>query len=660
MPPKHAFIPKKACDICYAKKTTCSLPNPEGPCERCAHRSLECTFNREKPSKKRKTSKASSDVQILSQRIKQLENALVRAGPRKRSTPDLANPEEPQITASSQVKSRGISTSPSGRERFALSDSSPSSLVFTPPAINTYHYATADHDAGINVSANQLGPNWFFNGMAIFSEEGRQWLSRRTDQDIKWAEFCIPVDFSSFSAFPQECDLPDQDATRETMSVFFRSSFKLTFPVLDEVLFETSMQAAYKPVNPHLISPTQAAARACVLGALSIATRLNATKQSNYSIDADLCSSKADSLLTHLYGDISLDTLQAILLLQIQRTFSGKWQGASFLNSMACRIVCSLRGHIYKPPTLCEISHSERESHQTRTLFWLCYMLDKDIALRTGNPPLLTEDYCDLTAPVNSLHYYTYLPALDDFFEMTNKTHEIITPHLPGDTRLSHLKEKVCRNLFSAQALKDNDDQLLLHIRKLDDEIERWRLSVPTGFRPALFVSQNSLSNSPEEGIPHVIRRMSLQLDYHHLMTVVHTTVRKCTPDAADETEDLHAVVHSSFDLSLVASRSTLACLKALVGTIAEQAFRFFTSYFTTAAMSLFLDIVIHPFNPQAQLDLELLMSAANTMRSLATCKLTQSEVARVQEESKFVLRLVWLGTCAMTTADRAKKTGSF
>ncbi|OQD90571.1 hypothetical protein PENANT_c001G11830 [Penicillium antarcticum] len=369
MPPKHAFIPKKACDICYAKKTTCSLPNPEGPCERCAHRSLECTFNREKPSKKRKTSKASSDVQILSQRIKQLENALVRAGPRKRSTPDLANPEEPQITASSQVKSRGISTSPSGRERFALSDSSPSSLVFTPPAINTYHYATADHDAGINVSANQLGPNWFFNGMAIFSEEGH-------------------------------------------------------------------------------------------------------------------------------------------------------------------------------------------------------------IALRTGNPPLLTEDYCDLTAPVNSLHYYTYLPALDDFFEMTNKTHEIITPHLPGDTRLSHLKEKVCRNLFSAQALKDNDDQLLLHIRKLDDEIERWRLSVPTGFRPALFVSQNSLSNSPEEGIPHVIRRMSLQLDYHHLMTVVHTTVRKCTPDAADETEDLHAVVHSSFDLSLVASRSTLACLKALVGTIAEQAFR--------------------------------------------------------------------------------------
>jgi hypothetical protein len=138
----------------------------------------------------------------------------------------------------------------------------------------------------------------------------------------------------------------------------------------------------------------------------------------------------------------------------------------------------------------------------------------------------------------------------------------------------------VCRQLFSAQALKYNDDQLLLHIRKLDDEIECWRLSIPNGFRPALFVSQNTFSNSPEERIPHIIRRMSLQLEYHHLMTVVHTTVRKCTPDGADGIEDLHAVVHSSFDLSLVASRSTLLCLKALVSTTAEQALRY--ALFTT------------------------------------------------------------------------------
>lgn len=128
--------------------------------------------------------------------------------------------------------------------------------------------------------------------------------------------------------------------------------------------------------------------------------------------------------------------------------------------------------------------------------------------------------------------------------------------------------------LFSARALKDNDNQLLLNIRQLDDEIERWRLSIPVNFRPALFVSNYNSPNISDEGLPHIIRRIYLQLDYHHLMTVIHTTVRRCTTEACDGTQELHDVVHSSFDLSLVASRSTLWCLRFLIGTIAEEAIR--------------------------------------------------------------------------------------
>lgn len=207
-------------------------------------------------------------------------------------------------------------------------------------------------------------------------------------------------------------------------------------------------------------------------------------------------------------------------------------------------------------------------------LFWLCYILDKDVSLRTGNPPLLTDVYCDLASPDTYLDYYTYLPGLDESSETNDKTNWHPTPHLLGDLHLSRLKEKVCRLLFSARALKDNDNQLLLNVRQLDDEIERWRLSIPVNFRPALFVSQNTSPNRSDESIPHTIRRLSLQLDYHHLMTVIHTTVRRCTADAPDGIRDLHDVVHSSFDLSLVASRSTLWCLKYIVSTIAEEAIR--------------------------------------------------------------------------------------
>lgn len=71
--------------------------------------------------------------------------------------------------------------------------------------------------------------------------------------------------------------------------------------------------------------------------------------------------------------------------------------------------------------------------------------------------------------------------------------------------------------------------------------------------------------------------------------------------------------------------------------------------------MSLFLDIVIHPFKTQSRLDLELLISAANTIRDIPVRALTQGETALVQEISNFVMRLVWLGTCAMAKAEKYK-----
>lgn len=75
--------------------------------------------------------------------------------------------------------------------------------------------------------------------------------------------------------------------------------------------------------------------------------------------------------------------------------------------------------------------------------------------------------------------------------------------------------------------------------------------------------------------------------------------------------------------------------------------------------MSLFLDIVIHPLGPQAQLDLELLISAANTMRSMPVRTLTKSEIDRVQEICNFMMRLVWLGTCAVMKAEKNERHDS-
>lgn len=84
--------------------------------------------------------------------------------------------------------------------------------------------------------------------------------------------------------------------------------------------------------------------------------------------------------------------------------------------------------------------------------------------------------------------------------------------------------------------------------------------------------------------------------------------------------------------------------------------FRFISLYSTTAALSLFLNVVIHPEDPDTRIDLEILMSIGNRIRDMPVDSLGQSEVALVREISAFIMRLVWLGTCAVTKVERDKR----
>lgn len=262
----------------------------------------------------------SSDVQSLFRRVEQLEGALTQAETTQEPTGrNLPNPEEPALTA--EVSPQQISTRTGRREWTAFSERSPSPPAFAQTSTDSCGYPIHGYPCEVTVSANQLGPNWFFNGIPISSEAGRQWISTRTGQTATWADFSIPIKISSpFSAlqssFSQEvCELPDKDSTREILNAFFRSSLRLEFPVLDQVLFEKTLETAYEPMDRMLFSPTQISARACVLSALSIASRLTASRQIPLSIDPDMCAAKAHCLLNHITGDISLATLQTALIL---------------------------------------------------------------------------------------------------------------------------------------------------------------------------------------------------------------------------------------------------------------------------------------------------------------------------------------------------------
>ncbi|KAH6972881.1 hypothetical protein BKA56DRAFT_592967 [Ilyonectria sp. MPI-CAGE-AT-0026] len=654
--------PRRACDICYKRKIQCSIPDPDAPCNWCSHHNLTCKFTRAKQRNTKNRAKL-SDIQELFNRIEQLEGALAQSTANRQTPREVSStPAELATPAPEQDESLQYVTPSSLGGQSSVPEFTQSPLVS--PQTNTQ--LTNFSFGQIRFSGRHLGQNWYYKGTPLLSEAGQNWISSRTGQDVNLGKFHLfgsqeglrPSTFSALQLHisSQELwELPDKNVTQKILSGFFSSPSRLAFPILDRILFEHTLETAYEPFSGMPSSPVHVSAIACVHAALSTICQLKQSREISPSIKSDACAAKVQCMLGHITGDATLVNLQTVLMLQMHQTHTGQWQNATFMHSIACRMVCGLGGHIYQP-----LSCTERQSHHIRMLFWLCYVLDKDISLRSGQPPLLTEDYCDLTPPEDYLSCYSCSPGSDDEDSRTSGDADgTFTSHFPGDPGLSYLKEKTCRLLYSPQAYRMTDSQLLLHIRQLEDELERWRISIPPEFRPKLSIPPNRSLLPVEMKTPQILRYINLQLEYHYLTTAIHTTVRRCgadRPEADDLPEDLHIVAHSSTDLTLEASRSTLLFLKAPISVLAEEAFWHVVFYSTVAAMSMFTNILLHPLDTRVQLDIELLVSAVGIIRSMPLGTLTHDEVDHVQQTNDFIMELVRLGSCAISKAKREER----
>ncbi|KAH0425252.1 fungal specific transcription factor [Colletotrichum camelliae] len=428
--------------------------------------------------------------------------------------------------------------------------------------------------------------------------------------------------------------------------------------MIDRSSFNETLDIAYGISDDRPNSPTQLAALAYVLSITSLMSHCKDSGNDYYSIGANDYANKARQLLMSLTGHYSVTMLECLLALYTHSTLDGHWQEAGFYLPLACSMLSALGGHASASHNTLdnETSLSMKRRLHLRNLFWMCYVADKDMALRTGRPPLLSAVFCDTSIPEDYAHYFAYLRSFKESVESPSLTGDGSIPHFSGDLVLSQIKEKVYRLLYSPAVSEAKDTTLLLHIRELDEEIERWRLSIPLDFRPALSASPQTLLATSQTNPTQYTRCFALQLEYLHLMTFVHTTVRKYDADTSqsDGPLDLHSVIHSSYDLSLEAGRSILRCLSLFLSTMPAWSLWSCIYHATNATISLFLDMVIHPCSPNGSLDLEFLISAANTIKSLEGRARTPVEADRVQETGDFLMWLMWLGSCAIARAKEA------
>ncbi|KAK4662447.1 hypothetical protein QC763_611640 [Podospora pseudopauciseta] len=631
---------KRACDACHKRKIQCEPAHPS--CDWCKHHDLECTFDREIRPRKRGVSKKPSSTR--------LNNRPTPHAPEETLTHKLQPLEAllmDPLTAPAPLSSSTNTFSPC-RDPEGLPPPSP--VSGSRPCFGKLHFA-----------GYHLGEISSYNGVPHFSTTGREWIRSRAGQapvfPAVWDDDEVDrgaPQLGKEDVLPpieEPPSLPDRAVTERYLAFFGTSHFRLVFPVLDTVLFEETIDTAYGlgSPGPHELL----VAKTCVFAFLCMVTLFVGSESPVVPpIEGDVMAAKAQHLLpAALRRDFTLTSLQTMIMLTMYQLFAGRVQSSLICLSLACRIMFMLGAHTIANPWSSS-SPASRAPKLLRKLFWLTYNFDKELSLRTGQPPCIPDEHCDLSLPPN----YALTQYLDRYMQVDHDD-ETMIPSLPGDLRLTLIKSKTCQLLYSAEALRKTDAELLRNIRELDDELEKWRLSVPLKHRPALSISRHVGVNKALSEAHDSVRTIVINFEYHYLVATIHRATGRCRAWGAHGEvvpgEEMKGV-SSSLALSVEASRSTLLYLRsALPVLMAPEVFCMMLFYPMSAVLNIFCSVLLNPLEPQAEADVALLDSAPEMIRNMRIKQVAKNEMLQLKLVEEFITELSRLSRCAIVEAAR-------
>lgn len=88
----------------------------------------------------------------------------------------------------------------------------------------------------------------------------------------------------------------------------------------------------------------------------------------------------------------------------------------------------------------------------------------------------------------------------------------------------------------------------------------------------------------------------------------------------------------------------------------ADHASSYLVFYAPTAAMALFVNILVHPLHASSNEDLNALVAALSNIQNMPLRGLTEGETERLQELHNFIMELVRLGNCAVWKAKKDRR----
>ncbi|KAL4866369.1 hypothetical protein BDV12DRAFT_187444 [Aspergillus spectabilis] len=478
----------------------------------------------------------------------------------------------------------------------------------------------------------------YLNGTHLSSEETRKWIESCTGEAIDFEKlYAIELPWANTSRLLiepslQSCpvlELPSRFIVEKYVRLWCTSFESLAFPVVSKWLFTETLDLAYKP--HHCFGSDSA--KSCVYSFLSLVALFGIDDNLHGAVHCGSYASAAHCLVAQITQEMTLSGLESLRLLTQFQYFLGDLQAAAVSVSIATRLLYKFNAH-----TLSSLEYphtydkSILECH-LRDLFWLCYTWDKDICLRTGQPPSIDDTSCDLALPPN----YGQLQN-SNIQRHTMPIDDRTLPLYPFDLRLSKIKSEVYQSLYSASARRKSDTEVLSSIRGLDLTLEQWRVSLHPDFRPTLWFSQET-----PVSVNLNTQAVMLRLAYHHCFTIIHQAENQ--PDG----------IRSSINLTIHASWSTLCYLQAAMPAVKDHVFWAIIFYAITAILNLFHNILKNPLDSEVSRRVDILRDFPRLIRRIPIRTLTLGEVIHLRFLDEFTAELARLGECAISKARNSR-----
>jgi hypothetical protein len=350
------------------------------------------------------------------------------------------------------------------------------------------------------------------SGFSIFSPKGIQWVNEKTGDssfqemissasvdENKWM-YWKPEVFSDLFRRPIFQQLPPKAECVSLLKDFFEN-FNCMFPLFHQPTFMHLVDRQYSR-DPYEGSGWWASLNV----ALAISHRLR-VMSNLVPKDED---EKAWGYLKNAMGVFTELTLRNTDLLSVQALLGMAMflqgtpnpQPSFFLVAAALRSAHSIGLH--KKGSGFNLNPVEIE--QRKRVFWIAYMLDKDVCLRSGRPPAQDDDDMNVE-----------LPSADPDDNIGN------IPLADGKGKINlfrlmcefaTIESKVYKQLYSTKASKQSDGELLNTIGELDHLLEEWKDSIPVDFRP-----EHEIKASHTPLILHVV---VLHFSYYNCLTTIH------------------------------------------------------------------------------------------------------------------------------------------